>query len=134
MKTLLALICGATLFAAYAQAQDSSPATAKSGTSDTTSTPMTTTSGTSATTTTSTPGDSSGTVTDYTAGAMITLDPGTGQPVRFIIGKTVQVVTPDGKVIEAGKVKKNARVHVHLIADGDRTVVDKITVDDATAQ
>ena len=134
MKKLLALICGATLFAAYAQAQDSSPATAKSGTSDTTSTPMTTTSGTSATTTTSAPGDSSGTVTDYTPGAMITLDPGTGQPVNFIIGKTVQVVTPDGKVIEATKVKKNARVHVHLIADGDRTVVDKITVDDATAE
>jgi hypothetical protein len=65
---------------------------------------------------------------------MITLDPGTGQPVHFIIGKTVQVVTPDGKVIEATKVKKNARVRVHLIADGDRTVVDKITVDDATAQ
>jgi hypothetical protein len=134
MKKMLALICGATLFVAYAQAQDSSPATATSRTSDTTSTPMTTTSGTSAATTTSSPGDSSGTVTDYTPGALITLDPGTGQPVRFIIGKTVQVVTPDGKVIEATKVKKNARVRVHLIADGDRTVVDKITVDDATAQ
>jgi hypothetical protein len=131
MKKLLALICGATLFVAYAQAQDSSPATTTSGTSDSASTPMTTTSGTSGT---STATNSSGTVTDYTPGAMITLDPGTGQPVHFIIGKTVQVVTPDGKVIEATKVKKNARVRVHLIADGDRTVVDKITVDDATAQ
>jgi hypothetical protein len=133
MKKLLTLICGATLFVAYAQAQDSSPATTTSDTSDATSTPMTTTSGTSATTTTSAPGDSSGIVTDYTPGAIITLDPGTGQPVNFIIGKTVQGGTPDGKVIEATKVKKNAKVHVHLIADGDRTVVDKITVDDATA-
>jgi hypothetical protein len=51
--------------------------------------------------------------------------------VHFIIGKTVQIVTPDGKVIKAAEVKKNAKVHVHLVADGDRTVVDKITVDDA---
>ena len=83
------------------------------------------------TTTTSTTTNSSGTVTDYTPGAAITLDPGTGQPVHFIIGKTVQIVTPDGKVMKAAEVKKNARVHVHLVAEGDRTVVDKITVDDA---
>ena len=75
--------------------------------------------------------NSSGTVTDYRPGAAITIDPGTGQPVHFIIGKTVQIVTPDGKVIKAAEVKKNAKVHVHLVADGDRTVVDKITVDDA---
>jgi hypothetical protein len=73
----------------------------------------------------------SGTVTDYTPGAAIVLDPGTGQPVHFIIGKTVEIVTPDGKVIKAADVKKNAKVHVHLLADGDRTVVDQITVDDA---
>jgi hypothetical protein len=118
MKQLLALICGAILFVAYAQAQ-------------TTTSSSTTASGASDATTTSTATDSSGTVTDYTPGAAITIDPGTGQPVHFIIGKTVQVVTPDGKVIKAAEVKKNAKVHVHLVADGDRTVVDKITVDNA---
>ena len=87
------------------------------------------TSNTTATSTTAT--DSSGTITEYTPGAAITLDPGTGQPVHFIIGKEVQIVTPDGKVIKAADVKKNTKVHVHLIADGNRTVVDKIIVDNA---
>ncbi len=125
MKQLFALICAATLFVAYAQAQTTTSSTTTSGASPAT------TSMTHDTTTTSTTTNSSGTVTDYTPGAAITLDPGTGQPVHFIIGKTVQIVTPDGKVMKAAEVKKNARVHVHLVADGDRTVVDKITVDDA---
>jgi hypothetical protein len=118
MRKLLALICLA--FVAYAQAQTTT-------TSSTTSSPGTT----SDTTTTSSTSNRSGTVTDYTPGAAIVLDPGTGQPVHFIIGKTVEIVTPDGKVIKAADVKKNAKVHVHLVADGDRTVVDQITVDDA---
>ncbi len=125
MKQLFALICAATLFVAYAQAQTTTSSTTTSGASPAT------TSMTHDTTTTSTTTNSSGTVTDYTPGAAITLDPGTGQPVHFIIGKTVQIVTPDGKVMKAAEVKKNARVHVHLVAEGDRTVVDKITVDDA---
>jgi hypothetical protein len=125
MKQLLALICGAILFVAYAQAQTTTSSTTTSAASPAT------TSGTSDTTTSSTMSNSSGTVTDYTPGAAITIDPGTSQPVHFIIGKTVQIVAPDGKVIKAAEVKKNVKVHVHLVADGDRTVVDKITVDDA---
>ena len=69
--------------------------------------------------------------TAFLRGAAITLDPGTGKPVHFIIGDKVQVLGPDGKVLAATDVKKNAKVHVHLVADGDRTVVDKITVDNA---
>jgi len=119
MRKLLTLICLA--FVAYAQAQTTTTS------STTTSSPGTT----SDSTTTSSTSNRSGTVTDYTPGAAIVLDPGTGQPVHFIIGKTVEIVTPDGKVIKAADVKKNAKVHVHLVADGDRTVVDQITVDDA---
>jgi hypothetical protein len=74
--------------------------------------------------------DTSGTVTDYTPGAAIVIDPGTGQPVHFI-GKTVEIITPDGKVMKAADVKKNAKVRVHMVADGDRTVVDQIIVDEA---
>ena len=70
-------------------------------------------------------------MTDYTPGAAIALDPGTGQPVHFIIGKAVEIITPDGKVIKAADVKKNAKVRVHLVADGDRTVVDQIIVTEA---
>ena len=86
------------------------------------------TSDTSNTTTTSA-SSSSGTVTGYTPGAAITLDPGTGKPVHFVIGDKVQILGPDGKLLAATDVKQNAKVHVRLIQDGDRTVVDKIYVE-----
>src|SRR6266404_4244546 len=99
MKQLLALICGAILIVGYTQAQTGTSS------STTTSNPATTSMANPTSTT-----NSSGTVTDFTPGAAITLDPGTGRPVHFIIGKTVQIVTPDGKVMKAAEVKKNARV------------------------
>ena len=125
MKQLLALICGAILIVAYAQAQTST------NSSTTTSNPSTTSmtndaSNTSATTSTS---NSSGTVTDYTPGAAITIDPGTGKPVHFIIGQKVQVLGPDGKVLADTDLKKNSKVQLHLVQRGDRTVVDKINVE-----
>jgi len=125
MKQLLALICGAILIVAYAQAQTST------NSSTTTSNPSTTSmtndaSNTSATTSTS---NSSGTVTDYTPGAAITIDPGTGKPVHFIIGQKVQVLGPDGKVLADTDLKKNSKVQLHLVQQGDRTVVDKINVE-----
>ena len=119
MKKLLALICLA--FVGYAQAQTGT-------TSSTTNSNPTTNSMTSNTTTSAS--SSSGTVTDYTPGAAITLDPGTGKPVHFVIGDKVQVLGPDGKVIAATDVKQNAKVRVHLIQDGDRTVVDTIAVEE----
>src|SRR5256714_1236141 len=118
MKQLLALICGAILIVAYAQAQTEPPS------STTTSSPATT-SMTSTGSTTS----SAGTVTDYTPGAAITLNPGTGKPMRFVIGQKVQVLGPDGKVIANTDVKKNARVHLRLGQEGDRTVVEQINVE-----
>ena len=123
MKPFLALICSAILMVAYAQSQTST-------TSSTTTSNPTTNSNTSDTTTTSTT-NNSGTVTDYTPGAAITLDPGTGKPVHFILGDKVQVLGPDGKVLAATDVKKNAKVRVRLIQDRDRTVVDQINVEDA---
>ena len=122
MKKLLVLICSAMFIVAYAQAQTST-------TSSTTSSNPSTSSNTSNTTTST--ADSSGTVADYTPGAAITLDPGTGRPVHFILGKKVQVLGPDGKVLAETDVKKNAKVHVRLIQEGDRTVVDKINLEDA---
>ena len=116
MKQLLALICSAMFVVAYAQAQTST-------TSSTTTQPATTSNTSNAAT--------SGMVTDYTPGAAITLDPGTGKPVHFVIGDKVQVIGPDGKVLANTDVKKNAKVHVRLIQDGDRTVVDQINVENA---
>ena len=120
MKQLLALICGAILIVAYAQAQTEP-------TSSTTTSSPATTSMTSTGSTTS----SAGTVTDYTPGAAITLDPGTGKPMRFVIGQKVQVLGPDGKVIANTDVKKNARVHLRLAQEGDRTVVEQINVENS---
>jgi hypothetical protein len=125
MKQLLAIIFAATLLVAYAQAQTSTSSTTTSGANDTTTSQPTTTSQTTSTT------DNSGTVTEYTPGAAITLDPGTGRPVHFIIGPKVQIVGPDGKVLAATDLKKNAKVHVRVVQEGDRTVVDKISVDNA---
>jgi hypothetical protein len=123
MKPFLAIICSAILIVAYAQAQTGT-------TSSTTTSNPSTTSNTSDTTTTST-NSSSGTVTDYTPGAAITLDPGTGKPVHFVIGDKIQVIGPDGKVLANTDVKKNAKVHVRLVQEGDRTVVDQINVENA---
>jgi hypothetical protein len=122
MKQSLSLICGAILIVACAQAQTTTDP------STTTSNPTTTSAASSSSTTTST-NNSSGTVTDYTPGAAIVLDLGTGKPVHFIIGKKVQVIGPDGKVLADTEVKKNAKVQVHLIEEGDRVVVDKINVE-----
>ena len=119
MKQLLALICGAMLIVAYAQAQ-----------TDTTSSPTTSSPATTSMTTTGSTTSSSGTVTDYTPGATITIDPGTGKPVHFVIGEKVQVIGPDGKVIANTDVKKNARVHLRLVQEGGRTVVDQINVEE----
>ena len=125
MKQLLALICGAILIVAYAQAQTSTTS------STTTSNPTTNSMTSDTSNTTTSASSSSGTVTDYTPGAAITLDPGTGKPVHFIISKKVQVVGPDGKLLADTDLKKNAKVHLRLVQYGDRTVVDKITVDEA---
>ncbi len=125
MKTLFALICVATMSVAYAQTQTNTSSSTTSSNPSTSS--MTTdTSNTTASSTT----NSSGTVTDYTAGAAITLDSGTGKPVRFVIGDKVQVMGPDGKVLAATDLKKNAKVRLHLVQQGDRTVVDQINVEE----
>jgi hypothetical protein len=49
---------------------------------------------------------------------------------NFVIGDKVQVIGPDGKVIANTDVRKNARVHLRLVREGDRTVVDQINVEE----
>jgi len=130
MKQLLALICGAMLIVAYAQAQTDTTS------STTTSSPATTSMTSPATTSMTSTGSStsnSGTVTDYTPGAAITIDPGTGKPARFVLGQKVQVVGPDGKAVANTNVKKNARVHLRLAQEGDRTVVEQINVESSSS-
>jgi hypothetical protein len=50
------------------------------------------------------------------------------EPVHYKFGKTVTHVTSDGQVIEASKIRKDSKVRVHYIKDGDDMVVDKVIV------
>ena len=84
------------------------------------------TNGTTETTTTTT--ENLGTVTEFTPGQFLILKTEAGQPVRYKFGKTVTYVTADGKVIEASKIRKDSKVRVHYLKDGDDMVVDKVIV------
>jgi len=43
-------------------------------------------------------------------------------------GKTVTYMTSNGKVIEASKIRKDSKVRVHYLKDGDNIMVDKVIV------
>src|SRR6185437_13848877 len=106
----------AALSIAVAYAQTSSTTTTTTGATDT------------AATTTTTTTENYGTVTEFTPGASLVLSTGTGEPVHYKFSKTVTYVTPEGKVIETSKIKKNAKVRVHYMKEGGDMVVDKVIV------
>jgi hypothetical protein len=80
---------------------------------------------TQATTTTT---ESTGTVTEYTPGQALILKTEAAEPLHYKFGKTVTYVTSDGKVIEASTIRKDSKVRVHYLKDGDDMVVDKVIV------
>src|SRR6202048_2593299 len=96
-------------------------------TSSTSTTSTTGTNGATETTTTTT--ESTGVVTEFTPGhALFLRTEATAQPVQYKFGKTATYVTSDGRVIEASKIKKDSKVHVHYIKQGDDMLVDKVIV------
>ena len=95
-------------------------------TSSTSTTVATGTHGTTETTTTTT--ESTGTVTDYTPGQMLVLKTEAVEPVHYKFSKQVTYVTSDGHVIEPSKIRKDSKVHVHYLKDGDDMLVDKVIV------
>src|ERR1700681_2513334 len=109
---------------AFATALMGSVAFAQTSTSSTTV--ATQPNGVTQTTTTTT--ESTGTVTEFTPGHVLFLKTEADQPVRYKLGKTVTYVTSDGKVIEASKIKKDSKVRVHYLKEGDDMVVDKMIV------
>jgi hypothetical protein len=112
------------LSVAFATALTSTIAFGQTSTSSTTV--ATAPNGTTETTTTTT--ESTGIVTEFTPGQSFFLKTEAAQPVRYKLGKTVTYVTTDGKVIEASKIKKDSKIHVHYIKEGDDMLVDKVTV------
>ncbi len=115
-KHLLALTCALALTGTAAYAQTSSSTTSTTTTDGVNSTTQTTTT------------ESTGTITEYSPGTSFVLNTGSGEPVHYKFGKTVTYVTPDGKVIEATKVRKDAKVRVHYIKEGGDMMVDKVVV------
>ena len=95
-------------------------------TSTSSTTVATGTNGATETTTTTT--ESIGTVTEFTPGQALILKTEAAEPVHYKFGKTVTYVTSDGRVIEASKIRKDSKVRVHYIKDGDDMVVDKVIV------
>ncbi len=117
MKNLiLSLACATALVGTVAHAQTSSTSTTTSSTAGGVTTTKTTTT------------ESTGTITSFTPGTSIVLKTEAAQPVTYKFGKTVTYVTPDGKVIEASKVRKDAKVRVHYVKEGDSMLVDKVIV------
>lgn len=82
--------------------------------------------GTTDTTTTTTEG--AGVVTEYTPGQALILKTEAAEPVHYTFGKTVTYVTPDGRVVEASTIRKDSKVRVHYLREGDNMVVDKVIV------
>ena len=117
IKSLFGIACATALLIAVANAQTSRS-----------STTTTTAGGTEQTTTTTT--ESAGTITEFMPGASLVLSTGTGEPTHYKFSKTVTYVTPDGKVVEASKVRKNSKVRVHYIKEGSDMLVDKVIVTD----
>jgi hypothetical protein len=95
-------------------------------TSTSSTTVATGTNGTTETTTTTT--ESMGTVTEFTPGQALILKTEAAEPVHYKFGKTVTYVTSDGRVIEASKIRKDSKVRVHYIKDGDKMVVENVIV------
>jgi hypothetical protein len=117
IKLFLGLVCATALAIAVTQAQTSTSST------------TTTATGTGSETTTTTT-ESYGTVTDFTPGTSLVLSTGSGEPVRYRFSKSVTYVTPDGKVIDASRVKKDSKVRVHYLKEGNDMIVDKVIVTD----
>jgi hypothetical protein len=114
MKLLLSLVTALLVTVAYGQTSSTTTSTSNGATGETSTTTTTT--------------ESAGTVTDFSPGASLVLSTGTGEPTHYRFSKTVTYVTPEGKVIEASKVRKNSKVRVHYSKEGGDMVVDKVIV------
>jgi hypothetical protein len=58
------------------------------------------------------------------------LNTGSGEPIHYKFSKNVTYVTPDGRVVEASKVRKDSKVRVHYVKEGSDMLVDKVIVTD----
>ena len=86
------------------------------------------TGGDTATQTTTTTTESTGVVTEYTPNQALVLKTEASEPLRYKFSKKVTYVTADGKVIESSRIRKDSKVRVHYVKEGDDMLVDKVIV------
>jgi hypothetical protein len=116
MKLFLSIASAIALMGSVAYGQTSSTSTTgATGPNGTTETQTTTT-------------ESTGTVTEFTPGQMMVLKTEATEPVRYKFSKQVTYVTSDGRVIQPSQIRKDSKVRVHYIKDGDNMLVDKVIV------
>jgi len=116
IKLFLSVTFATVLIGSVAYGQTStSSTTVATGTNGATETATTTT-------------ESFGTVTEFTPGQSLILKTEATEPMHYKFGKTVTYMNGHGKVIEASKIKKNSKVRVHYLKDGDDMLVDKVIV------
>jgi len=115
MKLFLSVASAIALMGLVAYGQTSSTSTTVAGPRGTTETTTTTT-------------ESTGTVTEFTPGQMMVLKTEAVEPVRYKFGKQVTYVTSDGRVIQPSEIRKDSKVRVHYVKEGDDMLVDKVIV------
>jgi len=76
--------------------------------------------------TTTTTTESFGTVTEFTPGDSLILKTEATEPMHYTFNKNVEYVNAHGKVIEASKIRKDSKVRVHFVKQGNDLVVDKV--------
>ena len=95
-------------------------------TSSTSTTVATGANGATETTTTTT--ESMGVVTEYTPGQTLVLKTDAAEPLHYRFSKKVVYVTPDGRSIESSRIRKDSKVRVHYVKEGDDMLVDRVIV------
>ena len=96
--------------------------------SSTSTTVATGTDGTSQTTTTTTTTESTGVVSEYTPNQTLVLKTEAAEPLHYKFSKKVSYVTSDGRSIESSRIRKDSKVRVHYVKEGDDMLVDKVIV------
>ena len=73
---------------------------------------------------------SRGTVVDYSAGASLVVNTGSGEPVHYRFGKTVTYINDEGRSIDPARIKKNMIVRLYYTKEGNDMVIDKLILSD----
>ena len=69
-------------------------------------------------------------MTTYTPGSTIVVKSESGNPVSYVLGKTVHYVNKAGKTVKHALIKPGAKVQVVYEKSGDTMVVNRVVVEE----